>query len=100
MMAFINIVIDDTLEDKEQEDDEVPPQQTDVPVNVPYKDFLIDSEITNINNTQINKEILIRVQKDHPLENIIGNINEGVVKRSRESISNSCFISKIEPKNV
>ena len=47
-----------------------------------------------------NKEPSIRIQKDHPKELIIGDPNSGVVTRSREIISNSCFVSKIEPKNV
>ncbi|XP_058767895.1 uncharacterized protein LOC131641607 [Vicia villosa] len=47
-----------------------------------------------------NKGPSIRVQKDHPSELIIGDPNSGVVSRSREQVSNSCFVSKIEPKNV
>lgn len=48
----------------------------------------------------MNKGFSIRVQKDHPIENIIRNLNEGVMTRPREGIVNSCFISKVEPKNV
>src|SRR3954469_6386311 len=47
-----------------------------------------------------NKSPSIRVQKDHPKELIIGDLNSGVITRSREVVSNSCFVSKIEPKNV
>ena len=36
----------------------------------------------------------------HPKELIIGDPNRGVTTRSREIVSNSCFVSKIEPKNV
>lgn len=100
MMESINMVIYDTPEDKEEKEDEVPPQQTDVPVDVPSKESNIVPEITNFDDLQTNKGLSIRVQKDHPLENIIGNMNEGVVTISRESIVNLCFISKIEPKNV
>ena len=42
----------------------------------------------------------IRIQKDHPKDLIIGDPNSGVTTRSRENISNSCFVSKVEPKNV
>lgn len=42
----------------------------------------------------------IRIQKDHSIENVIGNLNEGVIIRSIEIISNTCFISKIKPKNI
>lgn len=41
-----------------------------------------------------------KIQKDHPKELIIGDSNSGVSNRSREIISNLCFVSKIEPKNV
>ncbi|XP_058727605.1 uncharacterized protein LOC131599176 [Vicia villosa] len=47
-----------------------------------------------------NKGPSIRIQKDHPSELIIGDPNSGVVTRSREQVSNSCFVSKTEPKNV
>lgn len=45
MMEFISMVIDDTLEYKKQEDDEFPPQQTDVSADDPSKDFDIVPEI-------------------------------------------------------
>lgn len=96
MMESINVVIGDTYEDKGEDDDEVPSQQTDVPDN---KSNIVH-EITNSDDLQINKESSIRVHKDHLMDNIIGNLNEGFITRSRESISNSCFISKIDPKNV
>lgn len=68
--------------------------------HVATKESDIMPEISNYDDLQINKGRSIRFQKDHPQENIIGNMNEIVVIRSRESISNSCFISKIEFKNV
>jgi hypothetical protein len=43
----------------------------------------------------------VRVQKNHPLDLVIGNPDQGITtKRSNEVISNSCFVSLIEPKNV
>ena len=42
----------------------------------------------------------LRIQKDHPKELIIGNHKQGVITRSREIVSNSYFVSKIEPKNL
>ena len=55
---------------------------------------------SNIN--QPDKRPSIRIQKMHPKELIIGDPNRGVTTRSREIeiVSNSCFVSKIEPKNV
>jgi hypothetical protein len=41
-----------------------------------------------------------RLLKMQPIDNIIGNPNEGVVTRSRDQIANSCFISSIELKNI
>lgn len=42
----------------------------------------------------------IRIQKDHPKELIIGNLNEGIVIKSREVVSNACFVSKFKSKNI
>jgi len=42
-----------------------------------------------------------RVQKNHPQELIIGDPHQGVrTRRSNDIVSNSCFVSKFEPKNV
>ena len=46
------------------------------------------------------KGLSIRVQKNHPKELIIGNPELPVMTRSREVISNACFVSTIKPKNV
>jgi len=48
----------------------------------------------------VNKGPYIRIQKDHPKDLIRGNQNEGVTAKLRDVISNSCFVSKFEPKNV
>lgn len=34
------------------------------------------------------------------MENVIGDQNEGDIPKSKEVVSNMCFISKIKPKNV
>lgn len=94
------VVIDDTPEDKKEDEDDVSSQLTDVPADVLPKVFNIMSESTNSKNPQINKGPSIRVQKDHLTENDIGNLNEGCITRSRDMISNLCFISKIEPTNI
>ncbi|KAK2380916.1 putative mitochondrial protein [Trifolium repens] len=49
---------------------------------------------------QTSKGPSIRIQKNHPKELIIGNPELPVMTRSREVISNACFVSTIEPKNV
>jgi hypothetical protein len=85
----INVVVDNSVEEKKDVDEEEgddTPQQTDVQPNVPHNTSDIMTNNTNSESPQV--------------ENIIGNLNEGVVTRSKKQISNSCFISKIEPKNV
>lgn len=98
MLEPINVVIDCTPEDKKEvkDEDDVTPQWTDVLPKVSN----IDSKSKNSENPQINKGPLIKVQKDHHVDSVIGNMNEGVITKFREMIANSCFISKIEPKNI
>lgn len=55
---------------------------------------------TNFEKPRNNKGPSIIIQKDHPNENIIKNLNEGVTTIFRDMITNSCFISNIKPKNV
>ncbi|KAK2451628.1 putative mitochondrial protein [Trifolium repens] len=48
-----------------------------------------------------NKGPSVRVQKNHPLELVIGNPEQGITtRRSNDVIANSCFVSMFEPKNV
>ncbi|GJY09377.1 retrovirus-related pol polyprotein from transposon TNT 1-94 [Tanacetum coccineum] len=53
-------------------------------------------------NELLNKEIPnIKESKDHPLETIIGNVNERTLRSQVQSQSNFfCFVSSIEPKNL
>ncbi|XP_050883634.1 uncharacterized protein LOC127086859 [Lathyrus oleraceus] len=60
----------------------------------------IEPARTELNNPQANKGPSIRIHKDLPKELIIGNLDEGVTTRSKDVISKSCFVSKLEPKNV
>lgn len=52
----------------------------------------------------IRQEIPSRIQRDHPIDNIIGQLGDGIKTRSQSGDVNaclySCFISQIEPKNV
>jgi len=51
--------------------------------------------------TSTSKGPSIRVQKNHPQDLIIGNPDRGIItRRSNGIISNSLFLSKIEPKNI
>ncbi|MCI42059.1 gag-pol polyprotein, partial [Trifolium medium] len=59
-----------------------------------------DDEACEVIQPTPNKGPSTRIQKNHPQELIIGQLDRGVTTRSREVICNSCFKSKIEPKNV
>ncbi|KAK2444948.1 putative mitochondrial protein [Trifolium repens] len=68
-----------------------------------------DKQEENIENTTCdttnqltqNKGPSVRVQKNHPLDLVIGNPEQGITtRRSNDVIANSCFVSMFEPKNV
>jgi hypothetical protein len=98
MMESINVVIDDCS-------DNMPDVDPDVDTSHPQPE---DSEVVEIPEktdqqedvTPVNKGPSVRVQKNHPKELIIGSPESGVMTRSREVVSNACFVSKVEPKNV
>ncbi|GKD26658.1 retrovirus-related pol polyprotein from transposon TNT 1-94 [Tanacetum coccineum] len=50
---------------------------------------------------EINKVVNIKESRNHPLENVIGNLNQRTLRSQAQNQSNFfCFISTIEPKNV
>ncbi|GKB35750.1 retrovirus-related pol polyprotein from transposon TNT 1-94 [Tanacetum coccineum] len=53
-------------------------------------------------NEPLNKEIInIKESKDHPLETVIGNLNERTLRSQVQNQSNFfCFVSSVEPKNI
>ncbi|XP_057432497.1 uncharacterized protein LOC130725270 [Lotus japonicus] len=86
MMESINVVIDDSLgelKNIEEDEDDTPFQSDDG--NPHVSDIRSNNEADN--NTENlntgNKIPSIRVQKNHPKENIIGDLHEGVTTRSR-----------------
>ncbi|WJX62480.1 hypothetical protein P8452_47472 [Trifolium repens] len=98
MMESINVVIDDCS-------DNIPDVDPDVDTSHHQPE---DSEVVEIPEktdqqedvTPVNKGPSVRFQKNHPKELIIGSPESGVMTRSREAVSNACFVSKVEPKNV
>ena len=105
VMESINVVVDDlTPARKKDVEDDVRTSGDNIAdaaksgENAENSDPATDD--SNIN--QPDKRPSIRIQKMHPKELIIGDPNRGVTTRSREIeiVSNSCFVSKIEPKNV
>ncbi|MCI44474.1 gag-pol polyprotein, partial [Trifolium medium] len=100
----INMVIDDSTIDKAtyvEADVAASDQQLDVSED--DKDPEANSEVSNSESENVpsNKCPSVRVQKNQPKELIIGNPDQGITtRRSNDLISNSCFVSKFEPKNV
>ncbi|XP_057444286.1 uncharacterized protein LOC130736472 [Lotus japonicus] len=103
MMESINVVVDDTANERTgqaHDEDDLPYECTNVEPDEPAIQFPNEQENTVSQLPVATKEPSIRIQKIHPKENIIGDLNDGVITRSRDLVSNACFISKIEPKNV
>jgi len=105
VMESINVVIDDTYEDRVpdvESDVGTSIQETNAPIQVNESEF--ENEVivqVEQDHVSTSKGLSIRVQKNHPQELIIGNPNQGITtRRSNKVISNSCFVSKVEPKNV
>ncbi|KAK2409679.1 putative mitochondrial protein [Trifolium repens] len=101
-MESINVVIDDLYTDSPADVD------VDVETSVPQTETVDDNqEVEGSDKEQIPEPTIarkgpsVRVQKNHPLDLVIGNPDQGITtRRSNEVISNSCFVSLIEPKNV
>jgi hypothetical protein len=74
--------------------------QNDVRETKEQDELDTDTVVPNHINTP-KKGPSIRVQKNHPIHLVIGDPNQGITtRRSNEVISNSCFVSTFEPKNV
>ncbi|GJV14282.1 retrovirus-related pol polyprotein from transposon TNT 1-94 [Tanacetum coccineum] len=60
----------------------------------------------NLKNTIVDdlidcERVIIKESRNHPLENVIGNLNQRTLRSQAQNQSNFfCFISTIEPKNV
>ncbi|GJX93982.1 retrovirus-related pol polyprotein from transposon TNT 1-94, partial [Tanacetum coccineum] len=65
-----------------------------------------NTKIVNINNEEdesieVDEIVNIKESKNHPLDQVIGNINQRTLRSQAQNHSNFfCFISTIEPKNV
>ncbi|GJZ84222.1 hypothetical protein Tco_0649561 [Tanacetum coccineum] len=79
--------------------DETPPLSKTSPL---VDDDLDEVEATKVTNTlEIDKIVNIKEYRNHPLENVIGNLNQRTLRSQARKQSNFfCFISTIEPKNV
>ncbi|PNY11358.1 gag-pol polyprotein, partial [Trifolium pratense] len=107
MMESINVVINDSADEKTTDvsDDAIASDLQDdlqdaEPVTVKEPEANTETSSSEANNAP-KKGPSNRVQKNHPLDLIIGNPDHGITtRRANDVISNSCFVSKIEPKNV
>ncbi|GJU89627.1 retrovirus-related pol polyprotein from transposon TNT 1-94 [Tanacetum coccineum] len=90
--------------------DETPPPPKTSPLE---DDELVEEEAIEVSKTkpigndlkdvslENNQIVNIKESKTHPLENIIGNLNQRTLRSQAQDKSNFfCFISTIEPKNI
>ncbi|GKA12418.1 retrovirus-related pol polyprotein from transposon TNT 1-94 [Tanacetum coccineum] len=90
-------------------DETPPPSKTSPLVNddLDEEEAIKVTEKKNLENNivdetlKIDEIVNIKESRNHPLENIIGNLNQRTLKSQAQNQSNFfCFISTIEPKNV
>ncbi|GJY29223.1 retrovirus-related pol polyprotein from transposon TNT 1-94 [Tanacetum coccineum] len=90
--------------------DETPPPSKTSPLvddDLDEKEAIKVTEKKNLENDigdetlKINEIVNIKESWNHPLENVIGNLNQRTLRSQAQNQSNFfCFISTIEPKNV
>ncbi|GKB77997.1 retrovirus-related pol polyprotein from transposon TNT 1-94 [Tanacetum coccineum] len=90
--------------------DETPPPSKTSPLvddDLDKEEAIKVTEKKNLENDiedetlEIDKIVNIKESRNHPLENIIGNLNQRTLRSQAQNQSNFfCFISTIEPKNV
>jgi hypothetical protein len=105
VMESINVVINDSGIDKVNSEveyadvvDDVETSEHQMAVPEVEKNSVSGEGEINSEPTPSSKGPSIRVQKNHPKELIIGNLDQGITtKRSNDVITNSCFVSTFEP---
>ncbi|GJU03624.1 hypothetical protein Tco_1113962 [Tanacetum coccineum] len=90
--------------------DETPPPSKTSPLvddDLDEEEAIRATEKKNLKNVvedetlEIDKIVNIKESRNHPLENVIGNLNQRTLRSQAQNQSNFfCFISTIEPKNV
>ncbi|GJS51494.1 retrovirus-related pol polyprotein from transposon TNT 1-94 [Tanacetum coccineum] len=90
--------------------DETPPPSKTSPLvddDLDTKEAIKVTEKKNLENDimdetlEIDEIVNIKESRNHPLENVIGNLNQRTLRSQAQNQSNFfCFISTIEPKNV
>ncbi|GJX12628.1 retrovirus-related pol polyprotein from transposon TNT 1-94 [Tanacetum coccineum] len=90
--------------------DETPPPSKTSPLvddDLDEEEATRETEKKNLENVvedetlEIDEIVNIKESRNHPLENVIGNLNQRTLRSQAQNQSNFfCFISTIEPKNV
>ncbi|GJU25803.1 retrovirus-related pol polyprotein from transposon TNT 1-94, partial [Tanacetum coccineum] len=90
--------------------DETPPPAKTSPLvddDLDEEEAIREIEKKNLENNvedetlEIDEVVNIKESRNHPLENVIGNLNQRTLRSQAQNQSNFyCFISTIEPKNV
>ncbi|GJR52296.1 retrovirus-related pol polyprotein from transposon TNT 1-94 [Tanacetum coccineum] len=90
--------------------DETPPPSKTSPLvddDLDEEEAIKDTEKKNLvkdiedETLEIDEIVNIKESKNHPLENVIGNLNQRTLRLQAQNQSNFfCFISTVEPKNV
>ncbi|GJY42884.1 retrovirus-related pol polyprotein from transposon TNT 1-94 [Tanacetum coccineum] len=90
--------------------DETPPPSKTSPLvddNLDKEEAIKVTEKKNLENdiedetSEVDKIVNIKESKNHPLDNVIGNLNQRTLRSQAQNQSNFfCFISTIEPNNV
>ncbi|GJX77963.1 retrovirus-related pol polyprotein from transposon TNT 1-94, partial [Tanacetum coccineum] len=90
-------------------DEALPPSKTSplVDDDLDEEEAIRETEKKNLENIvedetlEIDEIVNIKESRNHPLENIIGNLNQRTLRSQAQNQSNFfCFISTIEPKNM
>ncbi|GKC34043.1 retrovirus-related pol polyprotein from transposon TNT 1-94 [Tanacetum coccineum] len=95
----LNVTFDETSPPPKtsplEDDDLVEEEAIEVNKTKPLGNDLEDKSLEN------NEIINIKESKSHPLDNVIGNLNQRTLRSQAQDKSNFfCFLSTIEPKNV
>ncbi|GJZ67648.1 retrovirus-related pol polyprotein from transposon TNT 1-94, partial [Tanacetum coccineum] len=90
--------------------DETPPPSKTSPLvddDLDEEEAIRETEKKNLENVvkdetlEIDKIVNIKESRNHPLENVVGNLNQRTLRSQAQNQSNFfCFISTIEPKNM
>ncbi|GJV82529.1 retrovirus-related pol polyprotein from transposon TNT 1-94 [Tanacetum coccineum] len=70
-------------------------------LNVTFDETLLPPKTSPLEDDDLVEEESIEESKSHPLDNVIGNLNQRTLRSQAQDKSNFfCFLSTIEPKNV